>query len=72
MISAAAASADRPASLRPFTATITSPAISFARAAGEESNTRAISRPLRLESTWTPMPVKRGGWLKSAYSRGVR
>ena len=45
LISAVAVSADSPASLRPLTATITSPAFSPARAAGEESNTRAIGRP---------------------------
>ena len=56
----------------PFTVTITSPGISLARAAGEELNTRAISSPLRLGSTATPMPVNRGGWLNSWYSCALR
>ena len=45
LISAVAASAESPASLRPLTATISSPAFSPARSAGEVSNTRAIADP---------------------------
>ena len=75
LISDVAASADRLFNLRPLTATITSPAFSPARAAGEELKTRSISSP-RLAATWvatdTPMPVKCGGALNSRYSLGLR
>ncbi len=72
LISSIAFSAGRPRSWRPLTATITSPAASPARAAGEESNTCAISRPLRSGPTDTPIPVKCGGELNSRNSLGVR
>ena len=61
LISAMAASADRPASLRPLTATITSPLFRPARAAGEELNTRAISSPgcFRADRDADPGEVRR-------------
>ena len=72
LTSAIAASPGTPASLRPLTETITSPAFRCARAAGESSNTRAIRRPRGVGSTATPIPVKLGGWLNSRNSRGER
>ena len=71
-IRAVAASSEIPASERPLTVMMTSPARSFARAAGEESNTRAIASPRRLGPTLTPMPAKLGGRLKLWNSLGVR
>ena len=72
LISAVAASAERPASARPFTPTIRSPARRPARAAGEESNTRATSSPRCSGPTTTPMPVKLAGASNSWNSPGVR
>jgi hypothetical protein len=57
---------------RPLTATIRSPTFSPARLAGVESNTRAISRPVGLGATETPIPAKLAGWSKLLNSRGER